>query len=279
MTSDPTRPATEPSHALVPILDRAVGESVNAVDARELHRALGIGRDFSNWIRSRVGDLQLQKGSDYEVFAKPGENLDGGRPRSEWIVTLDAAKHIAMAERSDRGREIRSYFIACEKKLRTLAATPAPAGAPLDLRDPMQAVALLAQSLQVLEEERTKRLAAETKVEEQRVELAAAAPKVAALERISYSSGALCITDAAKALQIAPSTLFELLQTRQWIYKRPRGRTWLGYQSRVAQGYLVHKVWTGIRESDGEEITRERVLVTPAGLARLAEILGREVEA
>ncbi len=263
---------------LVPLLDRAVGESVNAVDGRALHRALESGRDFPTWVAQRIAQLGLVAGVDYERFSvPPNGGAEGNRGvRHEYVISLDAAKHIAMAERNAAGHRVRSYFIACERRLREAAAAPP---SPLDLRDPMQAVALLEQSLQVLEEERTKRLAAETKVEEQRVELAAAAPKVAALERISYSSGALCITDAAKALQIAPSTLFELLQTRQWIYKRPRGRTWLGYQSRVAQGYLVHKVWTGIRESDGEEITRERVLVTPAGLARLAEILGREVEA
>lgn len=53
--------------------------------------------------------------------------------------------------------------------------------------------------------------------------LAEAAPKAQALERIAQAQGSLCITDAAKALQVTPQTLFRLLQAEQWIYRRPGG--------------------------------------------------------
>lgn len=107
---------------LIPIFTRPIGDSINAVDARELHSVLEVGRDFSNWIKTRIAELGLVEGTDYEVFANPGENPSGGRPRTEYVLSLDAAKHIALAEKNEKGREVRAYFIRCEKRLRV--ATP-----------------------------------------------------------------------------------------------------------------------------------------------------------
>lgn len=41
----------------------------------------------------------------------------GGRPAKEYYLSLDMAKHVAMVERNQKGREAREYFIACEKAL------------------------------------------------------------------------------------------------------------------------------------------------------------------
>jgi phage antirepressor YoqD-like protein len=55
-------------------------------------------------------------------------------------------------------------------------------------------------------------------------------PDVAALERIAKADGSMCITDAAKHLQVQPKFLFKLLSERHWIYRRVGGKAWLGYQ-------------------------------------------------
>lgn len=107
--------------------------------------------------------------------------------------------------------------------------------------------------------------------------VAAQAPKVAALDRIATADGALCITDAAKALQQRPKELFAWLQANGWIYRRPGG-TWLGYQAKTSQSYLEHKVRT-ITLGDGSNRVSEQVLVTAKGLARLSELLAQPVAA
>ena len=98
------------------------------------------------------------------------------------------------------------------------------------------------------------------------------APKAEALERLSTAEGSLCLTDAAKALQLQPKKLLAKLQSLEWIHRRPMGSGWLAYQHRIQQGVLEHKVATGIK-SDGSEWISTQVRVTAKGMARLAELL------
>lgn len=100
-------------------------------------------------------------------------------------------------------------------------------------------------------------------------QVAEIAPKAAALDRLSTSDGALCLTNTAKSLQVRPKDLFAWLSAHRWVYRRPGGSGWTAYQDRIQQGYLEHKVTVVTRE-DGSEKTVEQVRVTPKGLARLA---------
>lgn len=97
-------------------------------------------------------------------------------------------------------------------------------------------------------------------------------PKIDALERIAVADGSLCITDAAKALQVQPRALFNFLRREAWIYRRAGGSNEVAYQNRVQAGYVEHKV-TRLRRSDGPDRLVEQVRITPKGLARLAEML------
>lgn len=104
--------------------------------------------------------------------------------------------------------------------------------------------------------------------------LAEMAPQVAALDRLARAEGSLCITDAAKALQMRPKDLFSYLSSHGWIYRRPNTSGYLGYQSKVTTGVLEHKVTTVLR-ADGSEKVNEQVRVTPKGLTRLATLIKR----
>lgn len=97
-------------------------------------------------------------------------------------------------------------------------------------------------------------------------------PSQEALQRIAEADGSLCITDAAKALQMRPKDLFEWLRQNGWIYRRPGAAHDLGYQSKTAAGLLEHKITTVLR-ADGSEKVTEQVRVTPKGLTKLAALI------
>jgi hypothetical protein len=59
---------------------------------------------------------------DYIVFTQMGENPSGGRPRQEYIISIDMAKELSMVEKTTKGREARKYFIECERRLYNKAA-------------------------------------------------------------------------------------------------------------------------------------------------------------
>ncbi|RXK34418.1 DNA-binding protein [Arsenophonus endosymbiont of Bemisia tabaci Asia II 3] len=102
-------------------------------------------------------------------------------------------------------------------------------------------------------------------------------PDVAALERIAKSNGAMCVTDAAKQLQIRPKELFDFLSENKWIYRR-LGSPWIGYQDKIQQGLIEHKVTT-ITRTDGINEIKTQVRITPKGLAKLAKLLNPEMAA
>jgi phage antirepressor YoqD-like protein/phage regulator Rha-like protein len=101
-------------------------------------------------------------------------------------------------------------------------------------------------------------------------------PKAIALDRLSSGEGSQCITDAAKALKVRPRFLFKTLQALHWIYKRAGGKNWLGYQDKIQQGLIEHKLTT-VSRSDGSEKIMEQALLTPKGMVKLSGMLSVEL--
>lgn len=129
-------------NAIIPVTTQAIGtHHVQACNARDLHEFLQVGKDFSNWIKARIDQYGFEEGADFSpVLAKS----TGGRPSTEYIVTLDMAKELAMVERNSRGKQARRYFIECERQLRQRPSQPVP-----DLRD--QLIAAQARCIQLME--------------------------------------------------------------------------------------------------------------------------------
>jgi phage antirepressor YoqD-like protein len=98
------------------------------------------------------------------------------------------------------------------------------------------------------------------------------APKVAAIKRLAAAAGAICISDAAKQLQITPSKLFSWLQTNRWIFHRGSSTRWIAYQPRITAGFMVHKVTHLKPDAEtGADRAAYQPLITSKGLACLAE--------
>lgn len=92
-------------------------QSIQLCNARDLHESLEIGRDFSTWIKNRIAEYGFVAQEDFIVVSTPRIGGAGNRgKRTEYHLTLDMAKELAMVENNDRGRQIRRYFISLERK-------------------------------------------------------------------------------------------------------------------------------------------------------------------
>lgn len=89
-----------------------------AVNARELHQKLGVGKDFSSWIKNRIEKYGFVKNQDYSSFTQIGERAKGATVRKEYALSLDMAKELCMIENNEQGRLFRKYFIEAEKAAR-----------------------------------------------------------------------------------------------------------------------------------------------------------------
>lgn len=221
----------------------------NSVDARLLHTFLDSKQEFTNWIKNRIDEYGFVECSDFLIILSKST---GGRPRTDYFVSLDMAKELAMVERTEKGKQARQYFIECEKQL-------AGGLKQIDFSDPLAA----AQAF----------IAAETERRQLAMQVAQITPKAAALDLISAADGDLCLTDAAKNLQIPPKKLIDYLQSHRWIFKRNGQGGWISYQPRINAGLLRHVEYR--YQSKGEERINTQVRVTAKGLAKLAEILSK----
>lgn len=98
---------------IINISKQIIGEiEVNSVNGREIYTALEIKQDFSSWMKKQLKVLGLEENVDYITLTQKRER----QILKEYIITLDTAKHIAMASRTAKGKEIRNYFIQIEKE-------------------------------------------------------------------------------------------------------------------------------------------------------------------
>ena len=92
------------------------GAEINSVNARNIYNFLGVKSRFNDWINNRL--LDFIKDVDYIVVTKKLVT-----EANEIFVTLDTAKHLAMLERNEKGREARQYFIEVEKQSQKVLST------------------------------------------------------------------------------------------------------------------------------------------------------------
>lgn len=100
-------------NGLIPIYEE---NSKTFADARELYDFIKSAQEFTAWIKNRIEKYEFIEGEDFLINLS--KTSEGGRPRTEYLLTLDTAKEIAMVENNEQGRRIRKYFIEVEKRAR-----------------------------------------------------------------------------------------------------------------------------------------------------------------
>lgn len=230
---------------LIKIQELTIGNGkVNAVNARDLYEFLMIRNDFSTWIKEQVARGRFIEKRDFEVFLENQGNPFGGRPRTDYALTIDCAKHIAMMSGTDKGYEVREYFIECEKKLIKPLSR-------LEMIDQMREIELA-------------RIAAEEKAQAFANTIVKQQPKVDYFNRVAVSEeAALNIRDAANRLGFRQNDFVHMMLEKKWLYRATDGRL-KAYADKLKSGFLKDK---DVVDHNGD--SRAQVIFTDKGIAQI----------
>lgn len=136
---------------LIPVNEDSFnGRQIQTVNARDLHAYMEVRRDFSNWIKGRIEQYGFEEDVDYVTFSPVlAKTSNGGRPAIDYHISLDMGKELAMVERNEKGREVRRYFIECERKVREQQAV-----LPSNYADALRSLAAEVEQRAIVEKER-----------------------------------------------------------------------------------------------------------------------------
>lgn len=84
------------------------------VSARELHKNLGLTTRFSKWVDQNFNGFE--KDQDFTSVTAVTDMPNGGvKPIQDYVLTIDMAKELCMMSKTEKGKEVRKYFIQVEK--------------------------------------------------------------------------------------------------------------------------------------------------------------------
>ncbi len=209
------------------------------VDARTLHENLGVGRDFTTWIRGRIDQYGFREERDFTVISRSPDPGTGNRgAATDYALSLPMAKELAMVENNERGREVRRYLIRVEEAWNS---------------DDM----VMGRALKILDR-KVKTLQA--KAEEDR-------PKVEFYDQYAEAGGSESLQNAARILGQPPNKWIKRLQHDGFLFKRSNRQALVPYAPHLEAGIFEVRTWTV------NEVERMQTRVTPKGIQFFARKL------
>lgn len=253
---------------LIKITTNESGNQV--VSARELHKFLEVETRFNDWI-SRMMNYGFVENVDYQVLLKNEYNLSGGRPSTDYALTLDTAKEISMIQRSEKGKQARQYFIECEKRLKEVVSNQQPV---LPLKNQLQLDILnsagdenqVLHALLEYEKQYVKPLELENE---------AMKPKAEFYDIVADSTDTFTMNEVAKNVNIkglGRNNMFAFLRYHKILMLNNDP-----YQKYVDAGYFRSIQSTWIDKSNGRHIYFKTV-VFQKGIEFIAKIAGKHFD-
>ena len=238
--------------ALIPINE---GNGKRAVSARDLYNFLGCTERFQSWF-----DRQLQygfvEGVDYtsvKSFTVVGNGAE--KPIEDYAMTISMAKEVSMIQRNEKGKEARTYFIACEQKLQELASPSYMIDDPIKRAEKW-----------IEEEKQRQQLAIDNQKKAEKIEQDK--PKVIFADAVSTSQRSCLVAELAKILKqngvnIGQNRLFEWL--RKHGYLCSKGQYYNQPTQRAQELGLFEIKQTTINKPDGSILVSTTTKVTGKG--------------
>lgn len=192
------------------------------VSARQLHETLGVKTAYKDWF-PRMTEYGFTEGEDFNPLKIEQVRQEGTRKVKrqieDHVIKLDMAKEIAMIQRTNKGKEVRTYFIQVEK----------------DFNSPEK---IMARAL-LMADKKIKLL--ESQNENLLIELEEANKNADYLDLILQTKDSLTITQIAQDYGISARKMNQILKQER-IQRIVNGQ-WVLYAKYLAKGYVSSRTF------------------------------------
>ena len=232
-----------------------INMDTQTVSARELYQKLNIGTRFNDWF-PRMTEYGFVEGTDF--YSKMSKTVNGGRPSTDYEISVDMAKQICMIQRTPEGKEVRQYLIDLEKAWNTPEQVFA------------RALKMADQTISSLKD-RCKFLGGQV-VEQQKV-IEQLEPKASYYDLILQCKALIATTVIAKDYGMSARKFNSMLHDMGIQYKQ--GGIWVLYSKYQGQGYLKAKTHN-YADRNGVQHSKEHTYWTQKGRLFLYDLLKQE---
>nr|UVY31606.1 MAG: antirepressor protein KilAC domain [Bacteriophage sp.] len=188
------------------------------ISARQLHETLEVKTEYKKWFK-RMTEYGFVENEDFVKVTQKCLTSSTGQNMTDHVLKLDMAKEIAMIQRTDKGKEVRTYFIQVEK----------------DFNSPEK---IMARAL-LMADKKIKLL--ESQNENLLIELEEANKNADYLDLILQTKDSLTITQIAQDYGISARKMNQLLKQER-IQRIVNGQ-WVLYAKYLAKGYVSSRTF------------------------------------
>lgn len=205
------------------------------VSARDLHRFLESTERFSTWMER---NLKYGFGEYVDYLGCKVFNTLANQELEDFILSLTCAKEIAMIQRTDKGKEARSYFIECEKQLMGISI-------PKNLSQALFLAAKQAETIEVQAEQ-----------------LRLQEPKVEFAEQILSATNSLDFGTSCKAMNLpfGRNRMFEICRELGYLMQNNQP-----YQNQIDNGHFTLLETSFVHPKSGDRILTTKTMISPKG--------------
>ena len=188
------------------------------VSGRQLHQVLGVKTEYKKWF-SRMTDYGFTENEDFVRVTQKCPTLGGVQNTTDHVLKLDMAKEIAMIQRTEKGKQIRQYFIQVEK----------------DFNSPEK---IMARALKIADR---KIISLEHKNEVLQLELEEARKQTDYLDLILQTKDMLTTTQIAQDYGMSANKFNRILK-QVGIQRKVNGQ-WILYTKYQGKGYIASRTF------------------------------------
>lgn len=210
------------------------------VSARQLHKTLEVKTRFSQWVEQNFKMFKENEDFSSVVTTTQQNQYGGTKELQDYAVTIRMAEHLAMMSKTNKGHEVREYFIQVEKDFNSPEKIMA------------RALLMADKKIKLLENENENLL----------IELEEATKNADYLDLILQTKDGLTITQIAQDYGMSARKMNQLLKQER-IQRIVNGQ-WVLYAKYLGKGYISSRTFDHVGK-DGKPHSNMTTVWTQLG--------------